>query len=224
MSIEIVVGVFADRAQNEDDPLGFYADYDRGFEAINALLRSLGLPEHHEPISLAGPAFCRTVTSELYPFKGFAWDIERQTTLRFPHLLELGGTTICLPLLFEEVLELPPPFTSDIRHCGSSYKLCEECRLLAEILGIFSQIEDETGASRVEQCSQDSVIPMVERMLDLDQEEGEIPFSLLRNLLLDRYPLLSENPWAVIGTGACPKLYEAAKFSARHKAALVISA
>lgn len=61
-------------------------------------------------------------------------------------------------------------------------------------------------------------------VLDLEQKEEKIPFSLIRNQLPGRYPLLSENSWAVIGTGACFKLYEAAKVSARHKAVLVISA
>src|SRR5882724_10247837 len=170
MGIDIVVGIFVDRAEDEDDSLGFYADYDRGFEAINALLRSLGLPEHHEPIALTDQsAFHRTATRELYPFKEIAWHVEEQTTLRFPHLLELGEATISLPLLFETVLELPLPFTSDIRRCSSSYKLYEECRLLAKMLGIYDDlIEDDTSISEVRQCIQ-----------DLDQRERNVPFSLI---------------------------------------------
>lgn len=224
MGIDLVVGIFIDRAVDEDDSLGFYADYTCGLEAINTLLRSLGLPEHHEPVTLAGQkAFHQTVTSSLLSCKDIAWDIEEQTALRFPHLIGLdAGVSLCLPLLFAEVYELPPPFTSDMRRFGSSYKLYEECRLLAKILGIYNLIADDASTSGTEQCSQDPVVLMLEHALDLNQKESKLPILSTRELLFRRYPLLAENPWAVVGTGACQKLYEAALFSIKHKAALVV--
>ncbi|GHO99905.1 hypothetical protein KSF_099530 [Reticulibacter mediterranei] len=120
MSIDLEVGIFVDRADDEDDSYGFYARYEQEFNAINAFLRSIGLPELHEPLSLADgePGFHRSAKTEMRAFKNIVWDIESKTSLRLPHLAEVSiEDAIYLPILFEEVLEFPD------RPLGSSYKL-----------------------------------------------------------------------------------------------------
>lgn len=217
MSIDISVGIFVDRSGDDDSD--FYAYYEQEFRTINAFLRTLGLPEHHEPLTLDGerPMY-RTAKREMYPMKDIASDIEAQTVLRFPHLLELSGEdAIYLPLLFENVLEPP-----SLRHIGSSFKLFEECRLLAKVLGIYDELEDDTNQWGVVSFSRDLLVVQVEGLLDLERKEQNIPFSQIRDQMLCHYPLLAQNVWEVPGTGACMNLYEAAKFSLKHQAALVI--
>ncbi|GHO49962.1 hypothetical protein [Ktedonospora formicarum] len=83
MSIDLEVGIFIDRADDEDDPYGFYAHYEQEFHAINTFLRSIGLSVHHEPRSLAdgGPGFHRSAKTELRAFKDIVWDIANKTSL-----------------------------------------------------------------------------------------------------------------------------------------------
>lgn len=214
MSIDLEVGIFVDCADDEDDPYGFYACYEQEFNAINAFLRLIGLPEHYEPLSLADgeSKFHRSAKTEMRAFKNIVWDIESKTSLRLPHLAELSiEDAIYLPILFEEVLEFPD------RPLGSSYKLFAECRLLAKLLSIYDDIEYAANDMK-----RDPVVLLIENMLDLAKKEKNIPFLPLKSQMLNWYPQLAENPWSVTGTGGCMNLYEAAKFSIKHKAAVVI--
>ncbi|HET8840767.1 MAG TPA: hypothetical protein VFN35_04835 [Ktedonobacteraceae bacterium] len=230
MSIDIEVGIFLDRAEDEDDSYGFYAHYEEEFAAINAFLRSIGQPEHHEPLELPNEknvhlrtGFHRTGTSELFPFKDVAWSLESHSSnWRFPQLDLIGESTIYLPRLFEGVLESSPYAGRNVRGFGSTYRLYEECRLLAKVLGIYDDLEDDTNIYGMADFSRDPLVLLLERELDLEKKEREIPLEQMRNLVLQWYPALAENPWSVRGSGACMSLYEATKFSVKHNAALVI--
>ena len=69
----------------------------------------------------------------------------------------------------------------------------------------------------------DPLVLMLESMLDLNNREKDISFSLMRKQMLSWYPRLAEDPWAVSGAIGCWDLYDAAKFSVKHKAALIVS-
>jgi|GEM_PF-6083857 len=207
MSIDISVGVLVGSKEDWNESPAFHEHYLRQFEAINDFLRANGLPEHREPLSLIGTTdFHRSAKSELYPFRDFAEEVESRTGFEFRHLLECGRVGgIFLPLPFDQPLVPHPKFGIEIGVVGSSYRLFEECRILAKILGIYGDIEFEPI---------DRVVADIDAALEAFHRISEDKLPIPR-------PESSGHQWP-IGAGGCHKLYEAAKFSVKHKAAVCI--
>ena len=224
LSIDITVGSFA-YIKGDD----FHQRYLLQFDAINRYLRSVGLPEHHEPEHLEGKRwFQRTGTRTLPALKSLVWHLERHLRIPFPHLSKPPSEhALYLPVLFEEVLQPSPKWGIEIPALGSSVKLFEECWLLAKVLGICDGPEDglEDDHNRYGQVpfSRDPLVLQLERLLDLNKRERNTPLLLMRKQVLRWNPLLAENPWVVHEVIGCADLYAAAKCSVKHQAAVVIS-
>lgn len=230
MSIDITVGSFAHTKDGEFVDDDYRKRYFLQFAAINRYLRSIGLPEHHEPERIESKHWFRRTGTRTHPeLMSIAWNLEKHVVIRFPHLLGLSeNRALYLPILFEDVLRPPPKFGIEIPALGSAVKLFEECRLLAKVLGIYDigpdgGLEDDNNCYGQVAFSRDPLVLMLESLLDLNNKETIVPFSQMKQLMLSWYPGLAEDPWAVTGAIGCWDLYDAAKFSLKHKAAVVIS-
>ncbi|MCB0035593.1 MAG: hypothetical protein KDE51_16285 [Anaerolineales bacterium] len=139
MSIQLTVGILADEAQDDDHT--FRAWITAQFTAVNKLLAAHQQPPHQEPSINISP-FDLTLTSEMFPLHDLAEQIQNTSLLRFPHLLEQSGNAgFYLPRPLPT--PLPIAAASDIMGTviGSAVALQAECRLLAMVCNMYTEIE-----------------------------------------------------------------------------------
>jgi hypothetical protein len=218
MGINIWVGTLSDESALHTD--GYEREenkrYLHQFALINQILRSAGLPEHHEP-RFRDPSliYSRSFKTALLPFCEFVEMAEKNLGLEFPHARLSGfalanNLVLYLPLFFEQVFFPETGFSCEVVALGSSYVLYRECRLLARILDIYGDIE--SGLSPAER---DPIIVHLEEKLGMEKEEVTRAWSILRH---DD----QEDSWPPQADG-CLKLYEAAKVSVKHGAAIFMA-
>ncbi|HEY9839237.1 MAG TPA: hypothetical protein V6D23_02180 [Candidatus Obscuribacterales bacterium] len=216
MGINIWVGTLSlEQASMDADQREQNQRFQDQFALINQVLRAAGLPEHHEP-RFGDPSaiFSRSFKSALLPFCDFVEKAENTLGLEFPHARISGFAlahqlVVYLPVIFEQVFFPAPEGTCEVVALGSAYALCRECRLLARILDIYSDIEPDLAAER------DPVRDHLQAKSGVEQQEFMHAWSLLR---LDH----QDDTWPPEADG-CWKLYEAAKMSVMHGAAVCMT-
>jgi hypothetical protein len=163
MSLDLVVGIFADLDDEDEDT---YTDYLTTFEAVNKALSAVGLPPHHEPQDLGGkePWSCRIgsyaklhylrrIAAYLWAGHGLpepgnehnyrdpivdavlARSFREASPYRAAHLIyHSDADGFYLPLAFRDVIEPPEELEIDGGTLGSSYTLLDECQRIAAVL------------------------------------------------------------------------------------------
>ena len=187
--------------------------YSHQFALMNQVLRAAGLPEHHEP-RFGDPAaiFSHSFKSALLPFCDFIEKAENTLGLEFPHARISGFAlahqlVVYLPVIFEQVFF--PENACEVVALGSSDVLYRECRLLARLLDIHGEIEPELSAAS------DPVLDHLKEISGIEIEELRHAWSLLR-------PGDQDDSWPPEADG-CLKLYQAAKLSLEHGAAVCLA-
>lgn len=139
MSIQLAVGILTDEAEDNDH--NFRAWITAQLTAVNKLLAAHQQPPHQEPYINISPLDL-TLTSEMFPLRDLAEQVQEASTLQFPHLLEQSGNEgFYLPRPLAAPLPIPAAGHIMGSVIGSAVALQAECRLLAMVCNMYNEIE-----------------------------------------------------------------------------------